>query len=273
MGFRKDRAPISATRLAVVSLGLFLFLVIIILPISSLFRYAFKDGIMDFFRAVVTDQALTALGNSLMIAAIVTLINLLTGTLMAFALVRYRFPGSFIIKALVDLPIAIPASVVGLSLLMLYNPSSLFGGFLRDNGIQLIGQYPGVLLGHLFVTFPFMVRSVSVAVEKLDREQEDAAKVLGAGGVSIFFRVTLPSIRSGLMAGSALTFTRSLGEFGATLFVAAGMLSTGPTHIYKMTEGLLDFQAAASIAVVLLLIPFVLLLIMDRLVKGLEVPG
>ena len=260
---------------ATISLGIACFVFIVLLPRSSMFKFAFSDGIGGFFRAITTEEAKNALYNSLLMATLATIINLIAGTLIAFALTRYRFPGASILKALIDLPIAIPASVVGLSLLMLYGPKGLLGPFLTENGIEVVMALPGVLLAHVFITFPFMVRSVSVVLEKFDRNLEDAATTLGANKVQTFFRVLVPMIRGGLVAGSGLTFTRSLGEFGATLIVYGGIaqIRTGPVYMYYLTEARFDYQAATSVAILLMIVPFILLLVLNFIVARLEGKG
>jgi sulfate ABC transporter permease subunit len=258
------------TKYSLISFSIVLFTFFILLPLTSMFQFAFKDGIGGFYSAISTKEAQDAFGNSLMLATLATFINLGVGILIAFAITRYKFPGRSIFKALIDLPIAIPASVVGLAMMMLYGPLGLLGPMLQEQGIQVVLALPGILLAHIFVTFPFMVRAVSVSIEKLDINQEEAALTLGASRLQTFWHVTLPSIRGGIIAGTALTFTRSLGEFGATLFIAGGMIRTAPIYIYYLTEAKIDFQGATSIAIVLMLFPFALLLILNYLAERFE---
>jgi len=265
-----DTSPMArVTRSFTISLGLLVFAVLIILPLTSIFRFAFEDGPVMFWEAVTSEEAFNAFQNSLMIACICTILNLLVGTLIAFMLTRYRFPGRSMLRALIDLPIAIPTAVVGLSLMMLYGPMGLLGPLLNDRGIQVVLALPGVVLAHVFVTFPFMIRSVSVVLEKMDRNLEDSAMTLGAGRFRVFLNVMLPSMRSGMIAGSALTFTRSLGEFGATLFVAGGVFATGPLFIATLNEDI-QFQEACSVSIVLMVFPFLILLGLNALVDKME---
>lgn len=257
-------------RYSLIMMAVMLFVFFVILPLSSMFTFAFEDGPMGFFEAITTEEAANAFGNSILLATMATIVNMCIGTLIGFVITRYKFAGRQLFKALIDLPIAIPAAVVGLALMMLYGPIGLLGPFFAERGIQVVMALPGVLLAHIFVTFPFMVRSVAVAVEKLDISQEEAALTLGASRVQTFLRVTLPSIRGGLIAGTALTFTRSLGEFGATLFIAGGMFSTGPLYIYYLSDSRFDFQGATSIAIVLMIFPFILLMVLNYLAERLE---
>ena len=253
-----------------ITIAILLFFFLIILPLTSTFSFAFEDGLDGFLKAISSEGAVNAFYNSIIIATFATLINILVGTLIAFVITRYKFPGRAVFKALIDLPIAIPTAVVGLSLMMLYGPLGLLGPLMKDNAIQIMMAMPGVLLAHIFVTFPFMVRSVSVVLEKHDISQEEAAQTLGATKIQTFTRVTLPSIRGGIIAGVALTFTRSLGEFGATLFVSGGMIQTAPLYIYYLSNSKFDFQGATSVAIILMLFPFILLMILNYIVEKLE---
>ncbi len=240
------------------------------MPLGSIVSFAFGDGVPEFVNAVTSEEALTAFKNSLLIAFIATCINLVAGTLIAFVITRYSFPGKPIFRALIDLPIAIPTAVVGLSLMMLYGPMGVLGPLLTENGIQVVMAIPGMVLAHVFVTFPFTVRSVSVVLERMDPSLEEAASTLGANGWERFVHIVLPSIRSGMIAGGALTFTRSLGEFGATLFIAGGMVMTGPLYIYYLSNSNFDFQAATSVAVLLMVFPFLILLLLNHIVERME---
>ena len=260
----------SLTKWSLVSLGIALFAFLVLLPLSSVFGFAFEDGLSGFLGTVTEEGSMTAFRNSLYIALMATIVNALLGTLMAWIMTRYRFFGRQVLRSLIDLPIAIPTAVVGLSLMMLYGPMGLLGPVFTDRGFDVVMAMPGIILAHIFVTFPFTVRSVSVALEGLDPDLEDAARTLGSRGPMTFLRVVLPSIRGGIIAGSALTFTRSLGEFGATLFIAGGMVSTGPLHIYYLSDSRFDYQAATSVAVVLMVFPFLLLLVVNYLVGRME---
>jgi sulfate transport system permease protein len=253
-----------------VSFAVILFIFLVILPLTSMLSFAFEDGAGGFIEAISTEEAKNAFCNSILIATIATLVNMAVGLVIALAITRYRFPGRQVFKALIDLPIAIPTAVVGLALMMLYGPLGLLGPFFEERGIRVVMALPGVLLAHIFVTFPFMVRAISVSLEKLDRSQEEAAQTLGATKLQTFTRIIIPSIRGGLVAGTALTFTRSLGEFGATLFIAGGMFSTGPLYIYYLSDSKFDFQAATSVAILLMVLPFILLMVLNLLVDRLE---
>jgi len=253
-----------------ISLAFAVFFVFVLMPLTSTVRFAFDKGPGDFWGAITTEGALNALGNSLLIATVVTLVNMGTGLLIAWVIVRYQFPGRSIFRTLIELPIAVPTAVVGISFLMLYSPTAFLGAMMRDWGIQVIPSLAGIIFAHIFVTFPFMVRSLAVVMEKLDPAQEEAAHTLGATRRQTLWHVTLPALRGGLVAGVALTFTRSLGEFGSTFMLAGGQVWTGPLEIYRLSEVLIDYQAASAVAILLMVLPFVILFGLNYLVDRME---
>ena len=253
-----------------ISLAFAVFFVFVLMPLTSTVRFAFDKGPGDFWGAITTEGALNALGNSLLIATVVTLVNMGTGLLIAWVIVRYQFPGRSIFRTLIELPIAVPTAVVGISFLMLYSPTAFLGAMMRDWGIQVIPSLAGIIFAHIFVTFPFMVRSLAVVMEKLDPAQEEAAHTLGATRRQTMWHVTLPALRGGLVAGVALTFTRSLGEFGSTFMLAGGQVWTGPLEIYRLSEVLIDYQAASAVAILLMVLPFVILFGLNYLVDRME---
>jgi len=253
-----------------VSLAFALFFVFVLMPLTSTVRFAFQDGPGKFWGAITTKDALNALGNSMLIATVVTLVNLGTGILIAWVIVRHDFPGRSIFRTLIELPIAVPTAVVGISFIMLYSPEAFLGKMTDSWGLAIIPSVTGIILAHIFVTFPFMVRSVSVVLEKLDPAQEEAAHTLGASRRQTMWHVTLPALRGGVVAGVALTFTRSLGEFGSTFMLAGGVLRTGPLEIYHLSEVNLDFQAASSVAILLMVLPFVILFGLNWAVDRME---
>ena len=253
-----------------ISLAFALFFVFVLMPLTSTVRFAFDEGPGDFWGAITTKGALNALGNSLLIATVVTLVNVCTGLVIAWVIVRYRFPGRSIFRTLIELPIAVPTAVVGISFLMLYSPSAFLGAMMKSWGIQVIPSVAGIIFAHIFVTFPFMVRSLAIVMEKLDPAQEEAAHTLGATRRQTMWHVTLPALRGGLVAGIALTFTRSLGEFGSTFMLAGGQVWTGPLEIYRLSEVLIDYQAASAVAILLMVLPFVILFGLNYLVDRMD---
>jgi sulfate transport system permease protein len=180
---------------------------IVLIPLAAVVDKSLEDGVETFWTAVTNEQAVAALKLSLVASAIVAAINAVTGTLIAWVLVRDDFRGKGIVNSLIDLPFALPTIVAGLTLLALYGPRG-------PVGIDVAYTKVAVILALLFVTLPFVVRAVQPVLMELDREMEEAAASLGAGNPTIFRRVILPNLMPAILAGVALAFARSVGEFG-----------------------------------------------------------
>jgi sulfate ABC transporter permease subunit len=260
----------SLVRWSVFAAAIGLFFVLILLPLVSLNQYAVREGLGVFWNRLREPGALGALRLTAWVALATTALNGVIGTAMAFVLTRYRFPGRSAVNALVDIPLAIPTVVTGFALLLLYGPFGPAGKFFSERNIQIMFSFPGLLLGHVFVTFPFMVRAVAAVLESAPRSGEDAARTLGAREWQVFFLVTIPSIKEGLIAGSFLTFSRSLGEFGASIMVSGnlvGRTQTGPLYIFsRFNTG--DVEGAAAIAILLALVSFLILLLLQVVQSG-----
>jgi sulfate transport system permease protein len=235
--------------------------ILVFWPLGYLSRYAVAQGAGEFIRRLWQPNAQAALLLSLQVALAATAVNAVVGTLMAFVLVRGRFPGKNILDALVDIPLSLPTVVIGFSLLLLYGPEAPMG-FLGGLGFRVMFAFPGIVLAHVFVTFPFMVRAVGAVLDGVDSCCEDAARTLGAKPWQTFFLVTLPALREGLVAGAVLTFAKSLGEFGATIMVSGnrpGRTQTAPLYIFsRFNTG--DIAGAAVLALALASFSFFVLL-------------
>ena len=245
-------------RYALIGIVSFFFLALILMPLGSMFYYSTHEGVRAFFAAVTSPTAIFALKFSILLALATALCNIFIGTLTAYVLVRYDFPGKNILNAIVDLPIAVPTAVTGFTLLLLYGPIGIFGKYLSRYGITILNAFPGILLAHVFVTFPFVVRAVSGVLEGVEKTHEEAAKTLGATRFQIFRHITLPSIKGGLVSGSILTFARSLGEFGATMMVSGNIAmatQTAPLFIYQKIQEF-DYTGASAMAILLALASF-----------------
>ena len=255
----------SLVRGAIFAAALGLFFLLILLPLVSLNQYAVREGIGVFWDRLKNPDAVGALRLTALVALAATAVNAVIGTAMAFLLTRYRFPGRKVINALVDIPLAIPTVVTGFALLLMYGPLGPLGRFLGERNIQLMFSFPGLLLGHVFVTFPFMVRAVGAVLESVPRSGEDAARTLGAKEWQVFAFVTIPAVKEGILAGAFLTFSRSLGEFGASIMVSGnlvGRTQTGPLYIFsRFNTG--DVEGAAAIAILLALASFLILLLLQ----------
>ena len=196
---------------------------------------------------------------TLVASLLVAAIGAVMGTLMAWVLVRDRFPGKRFVNSLIDLPFALPTIVAGLTLIALYGPDSPFG-------VHLAFTRAAVVLALLFVTLPFVVRSVQPVLIELDREVEEAAASLGSSNATTFRRVILPALRPAIVSGAALAFARAMGEFGSLVLIA-GKVQIASIVIYADVESG-DPQSAASLSIVLLAVSLVVLVIIRRLGAG-----
>ena len=239
------------------------------LPVVAVVTKGFGHGLASLRDALAVPGAVAVLRLTLVTAAVTAVVNGVFGTLLAYVLVRMRFPGRAVLNAVVDLPFAVPTLVTGVILVALYGPNSPVGGFLKRHGVQVIFATPGILLALLFVTLPLVVRAVEPVLIELDRSEEEAAHVLGAGGWTTFRRVVLPAIRPAVAAGALLTFARAIGEFGSIVIVSGnitGRTLTAPVFIFQLTSQFKGEEAAA-VSAVLFAISFALVLVTERLVR------
>lgn len=238
----------------------------LIIPLLVVFQDGLRLGLGGLWQAITQPAAWAALMLTLRTAAIMVAINTVMGTLTAYVLVRYQFPGKSLLNALVDLPLAIPTLVTGVMLVILYGPQQPLGAWLeRVLGWRVIFASPGIVLALLFVTFPFVVRAVQPVLLSLDRSVEDAAATLGAGSWTIFRRVTLPPLVLPLASGALLSFARAVGEFGAIIIVAGNIplrSQTAAVYVWGEVESENRFGASA-VSVALLAIAFTLILVVD----------
>jgi sulfate transport system permease protein len=236
----------------------FFLLPLIVLPIFAIFWFAFESGPAKFWAALTSPAALFALRLSLSVAALTSLVNALLGTVTAYVLSKYRLPGTNAVSIFVNLPVAIPTVVAGTSLLLLWGPIGLVGRALDPLGFRPMFTPLGILLAHIFVTFPYMLGGVKPVLDELEVTYEEAAYTMGASRLQTFWYVMLPALRGGLFAGTLLTFAHSLGEFGATVMVSGNLrmhTQTAPLYIYAQFEaGKLD--TANAVAAVLALVSF-----------------
>ncbi|SFY32642.1 sulfate transport system permease protein [Paracoccus pantotrophus] len=261
-------APIRAKRVLPgfsLSLGTMLLYVglVILIPVVALVLKGAEIGPARFWAIVTAPRTLAALRVTLTAAAAATVFNAFYGLLMAWVLTRYDFPGKRILDALMDIPFALPTAVAGISLTALYSANGWFGAPLAGAGIELVYTLGGVILAMTFTSIPFVVRAIQPVLEDLDPALEQAAMTLGARPFAIFRRVVLPAILPAWLAGSTVAFARSLGEFGAVVFIAGNL--PFKTEIAALLAFIrleeYDYQGAAAIALVLLLFALILLVV------------
>jgi sulfate transport system permease protein len=230
--------------------------VIVLVPLAAVVVKAVAQSPSSFWQSVTNTVALKALAITLGASLVTAAVGAVMGTVIAWVLVRDEFPGKRILNALIDLPFALPTVVAGLTLLALYGPDSPFG-------IHLVFTRAIVLVALLFVTLPFVVRSVQPVLLELDHEVEEAAASLGASNAVIFRRVVLPALRPAILSGSALAFARAVGEIGSLLIIVA-KVQIASIVIFADVEQDAP-QAAASLSLVLLVLSLIVLVVMRRL--------
>ena len=227
---------------------------IVLIPLAAVVDKSFEDGWSTFWSAVTNEQAVAALKLSLIASLIVAAINAVAGTLIAWVLVRDEFRGKGVVNSLIDLPFALPTIVAGLTLLALYGPKG-------PVGIDVAYTRTAVILALLFVTLPFVVRAVQPVLIELDKEMEEAASSLGAGNLTIFRRVILPNLTPAILAGVALAFARSVGEFGSLVLITGNLpfnTEVASVFIFGQIESG-NTTGAAAVSVVLLAISLAVL--------------
>ncbi|MEA4906874.1 MAG: sulfate ABC transporter permease subunit CysT [Chloroflexi bacterium] len=240
--------------------------VMLLIPLAVILADGLSEGLSGLWYQVSLPQARHALLLTLWTSAVMTAINMVMGTLTAYVLVRYEFPGKNLLNSLVDLPLAIPTLVTGVMLVVLYGPQGALGGWLESQlNFPVIFAPPGIILALLFITFPFMVRAVQPVLAGLDRTQEDAATTLGASAWTIFRRITLPPLALPIATGALLSFARAIGEFGAIVIVAGNIPMYSQTAaVYVLGEVESENRLGASaVSVVMLAIALAIILLVD----------
>ena len=228
--------------------------VIVLLPLAAVVVRSTDGGFDAFWSAISSRQAVAALRFSIGVSLVATLVNVVTGTLIAWVLVRDQFRGKKIVNSLIDLPFALPTIVAGLTLIALYGPTSPLG-------INVAFTQFAVLLALLFVTLPFVIRSVQPVLIEVDREMEEAALSLGASNFTVFRRVILPNLAPAMLSGAALAFARAVGEFGSIVLISGNIpfdTQVASVFIFKQIESDNPIGAAA-ISVVLLILSLLVL--------------
>ncbi|WP_397409820.1 sulfate ABC transporter permease subunit CysT [Polaromonas sp.] len=246
---------------------LFYLSIIVLIPLSALLFKTFSLTWEQFVTAVTSPRVMASYRLTFGASLFAALFNLVFGLLLAWVLVRYRFPGKKIVDALVDLPFALPTAVAGISLTAILAGNGWIGQYLEPLGIKLAFTPAGVVIALIFIGLPFVVRTVQPVLEDAEKELEEAATSLGATRLQIFTRVILPHITPALLTGFAMAFARAIGEYGSVIFIAGNMPMISeitPLIIIGKLEQY-DYAGATAVAVVMLVISFVLLLVINGL--------
>ena len=240
---------------------------VVLLPLSVVVLRSVSVSWAEVWRTISSARAVASYRLSFGTAFGAAAVNAFFGLLVAWVLVRYRFPGRSLLDALVDVPFALPTAVSGIALTAVYAPNGWIGRPLAALGIRAAFTPLGILVALTFIVLPFVVRTVQPVLEELEQDVEEAAAVLGAGRWQVFQRVILPSLIPPVITGFALAFARAVGEYGSVIFIAGNMpLRTEITPLLIMTKlEQFDYAGATALATVMLIASFVLLLIINRL--------
>jgi len=236
--------------------------ILVIIPIGALLLRGVDIGAADLWKTIHTERVWTSLRLSFGISLLAALFNLVFGLALAWVLARYRFPGKRLVDAAVDLPFALPTAVAGIALTALYAPNGAFGQILAPLGIKVAYTPLGIFVALVFVSLPFVVRTVQPVIEEIEREVEEASATLGAGRWRTFHRVILPMLTPALLTGFALALARAVGEYGSVIFIAGNLpyqSEIAPLLIVIKLEEF-DYNGAVAIAIAMLVISFAMLL-------------
>ena len=214
-------SPAMRYLLRFLALGYLVFLLVV--PVGLILWRTFAPGVGAFFESVTTPAAVSALQLSVLVVAIVVPLNVVFGVPTALVLARNKFRGKSMLQAAIDLPFAVSPVVVGVALILLWGSNGVFGFVENDFGLKIIFGFPGIVLASIFVTIPYVIREVEPVLHELGTDQEEAASTLGSTFWQTFWRITLPSIKWGLMYGVVLTVARTLGEYGAVIMVSSNL--------------------------------------------------
>jgi sulfate transport system permease protein len=249
-------------RILLIAAGMLFVAVVVALPLISVFAQALEKGVGEYVRKLLEEETFAAIKLTLLTAAIVVPFNTVFGLAAAWVIAKYRFPGKNLLISLIDIPFSVSPVISGLIFVLLFGARGPLGGWLSEHDIKIIFAVPGIVIATCFVTFPFIAREVLPVMQTLGSDEEEAALTLGAGGWRIFFRVTLPKIKWGLLYGVILCNARAMGEFGAVSVVSGhirGSTNTMPLQV-EILYNEYDFVGAFAVASLLTLLAIVTLI-------------
>ena len=250
-------------RVLLIAIALGFLLLFLVLPLATVFTEAFSNGTAAYLDAIREPDALAALRLTLLAAAIAVPANLVFGVCAGWAIARFQFPGKQLLTTLIDLPFAVSPVISGMVFVLLFGRQGVLGSWVADHDIKIVFAVPGIVLATIFVSFPFIAREIIPVMEAAGSQEEEAARVLGAGGLQTFFRVTLPNIKWGLLYGVILCNARAMGEFGAVSVVSGkirGVTNTLPLHV-EILYNEYAFQAAFAVSSLLAFLAIVTLIV------------
>jgi sulfate/thiosulfate transport system permease protein len=258
---RRDHSALPGFRLGL-GITLTALCVIVLIPLAALTLRSADIGVTEFWRIAIADRTLAALRLSFGTAFLAAVIDSMFGLLIAWVLVRYRFPGRAIVNGMIDLPVALPTAVAGISLTAIYAPNGVIGSLFGPLGVKIAYTPAGIVLALVFIGLPFVVRTVQPVLAEFEKEAEEAAALLGASRLRTVVSVVLPAVVPALLTGFALAFARCVGEYGSVIFIAGnlpGVSEIAPLLIVIRLEEF-DYSGATVIAAIMLIASFAFLL-------------
>ncbi len=241
---------------------------LILIPLASILTYSFRLSFSEFWELISRPNVRQAFLTSTGCAFLAAVINCVFGLNLAWILVRYDFPGRRLMDAMIELPFALPTSVAGITLSRMYSDQGVLGQFLQKMGIKASYSKVGIVIAMVFIGIPFVVRALQPVLEKLPESLEEASEMLGASRMYTFRRVILPELTPALLTGFGLALARGIGEYGSVIYISGNSEKAGTQVVsyiimQKLNSGSVDYEGAAAIALVLLVVSFVLLLLVS----------
>ena len=246
---RMKRKESNGVKITLISIAILYLSFLLFVPLIAIFIKAFEKGADVYLAAITESDALSAIRLTLLVAVIVVPLNTIFGIAAAWAVTKFRFRGKQVLLSLLELPFAVSPVIAGLVFVLLFSPRGVLGPWLVEHGIKIIFSVPGIIIATIFVTLPFVARELIPVMQAQGTSEEEAAVSLGANGWQMFWRVTLPNIKWGLLYGMILCNARAIGEFGAVSVVSGrirGMTNTMPLHVEILYN---EYQFSASFAV------------------------
>ena len=246
---RMKRKESKGVKITLISIAILYLSFLLFVPLIAIFIKAFEKGADVYLAAITESDALSAIRLTLLVAVIVVPLNTIFGIAAAWAVTKFRFRGKQVLLSLLELPFAVSPVIAGLVFVLLFSPRGVLGPWLVEHGIKIIFSVPGIIIATIFVTLPFVARELIPVMQAQGTSEEEAAVSLGANGWKMFWRVTLPNIKWGLLYGMILCNARAIGEFGAVSVVSGrirGMTNTMPLHVEILYN---EYQFSASFAV------------------------
>ncbi len=239
---------------------------IVLIPLASVLVYALKLSPGEWFRLIMKENVRNAFLTSVGCSFLAAVINTMFGLILAWTLVKYEFPGKKLLDGFIELPFALPTAVAGITLSKLFTDSGFYGKIFAKLGIRIAYTKAGLVIALIFVGIPFVVRAVQPVLEKMDGQYEEAAFMLGASRRKTFFAVILPELRPALLTGFGLAFARGIGEYGSVIYISGNSAKDKTqviSYVIMQKLGMIDYESATAIALLMLIISFVLLLFIN----------